>query len=147
MNDWKYSKGKAREHIRSFIADESSRVLLAETLTVDLLLANPALGCAEAYEQGKACTDYVIKEGAQRSRIDIDRGRKVYAGTVSLALSESAVTQLRAQIHVPTGDVYLAPVMGSDLERDEAWKRLRKFRGKALVAEARERSAAGTIQG
>lgn len=146
MNDWKYSKGKAREHIRSFIADESSQVLLAETLAVDLMLANPSLECAEAYEQGKACADYVMNDGAQRSRIDIDKGRKVYAGTVSLALSEGAITQLRAQIEVPTGSVYLAPVMGTDLDREKVWKRLRKFRGKALVAEAQERrKAAGTM--
>lgn len=142
-----YAKGKAREHIRSFITDESSKILLVETLAVDLMIANPALECAEAYERGKACAEYVMKDGAQRSRIDIDKGRKVYAGTVSLALSESAITQLRAQIDVPTGSVHLTPVMGSDLERDQAWKRLRKFRGKALIAEARARSGTGTMQG
>lgn len=120
-------------------------MLLAETIAVDLILANPTLECAEAYEQGKVCANYVMSVGAEKSRIDIDRGRRVYAGSVSLALSESAVTELRAHIDVPTGSVYLSPVMGSDLDRDQAWLRLRKFRGKALVAEARKRAAAGTI--
>lgn len=139
MSDWKYSKGKAREHIRSYVADGSSQVLLAETLAVDLMIATPALECAEAYEQGKVCATYVMNGGAQRSRIDIDKGRKVYAGTVSLETAAGVITQLRAQIDVPTGSVYLMPAAGTDLEREQAWKRLRKFRGKALAAEARER--------
>ena len=147
MADWKYKKAKAREHIHGFIADEGSRILLAETIAVDLMITNPDLDCADAYEQGKDCAEYVLSEGAQRSRVDIDKGRKVYAGTVTLAISESATTKLRAQIDVATGDVCFAPASGSDEDRNQAWRKLRKFRGKALVAEARACSGTGTMQG